>query len=137
MSLSNAAESDVLDMFLEGVDPSYRSGTTIYAALVTLASPDEASPIASEVTYTGYARIALTKATAWSGSGSSRTNAALMQWGKRTDPGATQTARSVVLVDTASGAINMAIIAPLADELPVSLNIQPQIEANGLTVAAE
>ena len=39
--------------------------------------------------------------------------------------------------DTASGAINMAIIIPLDDDLPVSLNIRPQIEAGGLTVNAE
>ncbi|MBP7423050.1 MAG: hypothetical protein KA806_06445, partial [Sulfuritalea sp.] len=101
MSLSNASESDALDIFLEGVDPAWRAGATGYLALVTGASVDEADPLANECTYTGYARIALTKATAWSGSGDTRTNANLLQWGKRTDAGATQTATHAVWCDTA------------------------------------
>lgn len=136
MSLSNASESDALDIFLEGADPAWRAGATGYLALVTGVSVDEADPLANECTYTGYARIALTKATAWSGSGDTRTNANLLQWGKRTDGGATQTATHAVWCDTASGAIGMAIIIPLDDDLPISLNIRPQIEAGGLTINA-
>ena len=137
MSLSNASESDVLDVVLEGTDPAWRAGATGYLALVTGASVDEANPLANECTYTGYARIAQTKATAWSGSGNTRTNTNLLQWGKRTDAGAVQTATHAVWCDTASGAINMALIIPLHDDLPISLNIRPQIEAGGLTVNAE
>lgn len=136
MSLSNATESDNLDWLLKGTDPAWRAGATGYLALVTGVSVDEADPLANECTYTGYARIAMTKATAWSGSGDSRTNAALLQWGKRTDGGATQTATHAVWVDSASGAITMALIIPLDDDLPISLNIRPQIEAGGLTVTA-
>jgi len=136
MSLANISESDALDIFLEGTDPAWRAGATGYLALVTGVSVDEASPMTNECTYTGYARIAQTKATAWSGSGDTRTNANLLQWGKRTDGGATQTATHAVWCDTASGAIGMAIIIPLDDDLPISLNIRPQIEANGLTVNA-
>ncbi len=51
-----------------------------------------------------------------------------------TDGGATQTATHAIWCDTASGAIGMAVIIPLDDDLPISLNIRPQVEANGLTV---
>ena len=102
MSLANISESDALDIFLEGTDPAWRAGATGYLALVTGVSVDEASPMTNECTYTGYARIAQTKATAWSGSGDTRTNANLLQWGKRTDGGATQTATHAVWCDTAS-----------------------------------
>ena len=68
MSLSNASENDALKVFLKGTDPSWRAGATQYAALVTGAA-DEASPVANECTYTGYARVALTKATAWTDNG--------------------------------------------------------------------
>jgi hypothetical protein len=135
MSLSNASENDALEMFLKGVDPSWRSGATQYAALVTGAA-DEASPIAAECTYTGYARVALTKATAWTDNGDNFTNAAQIQWGKRTDGGATQTATNVVIVDTASGAINMAVICALSANLDISQNIRPQVDAGDLTVTA-
>lgn len=136
MSLANASESDILDCVLKGIDPSWRAGATGYLALVTGASVDEAAPMVNECTYTGYARIAITKATGWSGSGDARTNAALLQWGKRTDAGATQTATNAVWVDTASGAVGMALVIPLDDDLPISLNIRPQVEAGGLTVTA-
>lgn len=139
MSMSNATENDVLEMLLKGTDPSWRSGATQYLALVTDAggSVSEASPIANECTYTGYARVALTKASAWTDNGSNFTNAALIQFGKRTDGGATQTATAFVVVDTASGSINMAVIGTLSAELDINQNIQPQFAAGDLTIAAE
>lgn len=136
MSLSNASESDALDIFLKFAEASWQANTLGYLALVTGVSVDEAAPLTNECTYTGYARISQTAATAWSGSGDTRNNANLLQWGKRTDAGATQTATHAIWCDTASGAVAMAIIIPLDDDLPISLNIRPQIEAGGLTVNA-
>lgn len=137
MSMSNATENDVLEMLLKGVDPSWRAGATQYLALVTGVSVDEASPLANECTYTGYARVALTKSSAWTDNGSNFTNAALIQFGKRTDGGATQTVTHAIVVDTASGAVGMAIIAQLAANLDVSQNIQPQFAIGDITVTAE
>lgn len=136
MSMSNATESDSLDWILKGTDPAWRASATGYLALCTGAI-DEANPVANECTYTGYARIPVTKASGWSGTGASRTNAALLQWGKRTDAGATQTATHTVWCDTPSGAITMGLCIPLDDNLDIALNIRPQIEAGGLTVTAE
>jgi hypothetical protein len=93
MSMSDATENQTLKMHLQGTDPSYRAGATQYVALVSLLSPDEAAPIASELTYTGYARIALTKSSAWTDNGSSFANATQWNFGKRTDAGAVQYAR--------------------------------------------
>lgn len=137
MSMSNATENDVLQMALQGTDPSWRAGATQYLALVTGVSVDEATPIANECTYTGYARVALTKATAWTDNGSNFTNADLIQFGKRTDAGATQTVTHAIVVDTASGAIALGIIAQLSADLDVSQNIQPQFAIGDLTVTAE
>jgi hypothetical protein len=139
MSMSNVTENATLKMHLQGTDPSYRSNATQYIALVTdaLGEVSEATPIANECTYTGYARIAITKATAWTDGGSSFTNANLLQFGKRTDVGATQTATAFVIVDTASGAIAQAIIGTLSAELDINQNIQPQFSPGDLTVSAE
>lgn len=139
MSLSNASENDALKMFLQGTDPSYRAGATQYLALVTDGggAVSEATPVANECTYTGYARVALTKATAWTDGGSSFTNAALIQFGKRTDAGATQTATAFVVVDTPSGAISMGIIGTLNADLDINQNIQPQFAIGDLTITAE
>lgn len=139
MSMSNATENQTLKMHLQGTDPSYRAGATQYLALVTDGggAVSEAAPIANECTYTGYARVAITKATAWTDGGSSFTNADLIQFGKRTDGGATQTATAFVVVDTASGAISQGIIGTLSAELAINLNIQPQFGIGDLTVTAE
>ena len=137
MSLSNATENAILKCLLQGTDPSYRSGATQYLALLSLASPDEADPMDSELTYTGYARVAVTKASDWTDGGSSFTNSSLKQFGKRTDAGATQTARSFAVVDTANGAVSMCIIGGLSAELAINQNIQPQFGAGDLTITAE
>ena len=138
MSMSNATENQTLKMHLQGTDPSYRAGATQYLALVTDAAGavDAATPIANECTYTGYARVALTKATAWTDNGSTFNNAGLIQFGKRTDAGATQTATAFVVVDTASGAISQGIIGTLSAELDINQNIQPQFGAGDLAIAA-
>jgi hypothetical protein len=136
MSMSNATENATLKMHLQGTDPSYRAGATQYLALCT-GSVDEASPITNECTYTGYARVALTKASAWTDNGSNFTNAGLIQFGKRTDGGATQTVTTAIVVDTSSGAVSQAIIAALSASLDVSLNIQPQFAIGDLTITAE
>jgi hypothetical protein len=139
MSMSNATENDALKMFLKGTDPSYRAGATQYLALVTDGggAVSEAAPIANECTYTGYARIALTKASAWTDSGSTFTNANLLQFGTRTDAGAAQVASAFVVVDSASGAINMGIIGVLSAPLSITQNIQPQFAIGDLTITAE
>ncbi len=141
MSLSNATENQVLLMLLKGTDPSYRSGATQYLALVSDVggggSVSEAAPIANELTYTGYARVAITKATAWTDNGSNFTNAAQIQFGTRTDAGGTQTATAFVVVDTVSGAISLGIIGDLSADLDINQNIQPQFAIGDLTITAE
>lgn len=139
MSMSNATENATLKMHLQGTDPSYRAGATQYLALVTDAAGavNEASPIANECTYTGYSRVALTKASAWTDNGSVFNNANLIQFGKRTDAGATQTATAFVICDTPSGAISQGIIGVLSAELDINQNIQPQFAAGDLSVTAE
>lgn len=139
MSMSNATENQTLKMHLQGTDPSYRADATQYLALVTDpgGAVSEATPVANECTYTGYARVALTKSSAWTDNGSNFTNANLIQFGKRTDGGATQTATAFVVVDTASGAISQGIIGALSAALAINENIQPQFGASTLTVVAD
>lgn len=134
MSLSNDTENAALKMFLQGTDPTYRAGATQYLALFT-ADPGEAGSIANEANYTGYARVALTKATAWTDSGSTFTNAALIQFGACT--AGTNALTHFAIVDTASSTVNMMISGALSSTLNVSAGIQPQFAAGALSVAAD
>jgi len=134
MSLSNTTETAALDCFLRGTDPSYRAGATQYLGLFT-ADPTETASLADEATYTGYARIALTKATSWTGTASPFTNTNLLQFGACTAGSSAVTYFGVV--DTASGAVSMMISGPLSATLNVSAGIQPQFAPGALSVYAE
>lgn len=138
MSLSNATENDILELILKGVDPSWRAGGSQWLALVTDAdgAVSEAAPIANEVSYDGYARVEITKATGWNDNGSNFTNKGQIQFGKRTNAG-TATVTAFVVVDTASGAIDMGVIGKLSAELDIGQNIQPQFAIGDLTITAE
>lgn len=134
MSMSNATENQTLKMHLQGVDPAYRAGATQYLALFT-ADPGETGSLASEAAYTGYARVALTKSAAWTDSGSTFTNANLIQFGACTSGASAITHFAVV--DTTSGAVAQLISGALSATLNVSAGIQPQFQAGSLSITAE
>jgi hypothetical protein len=134
MSLSNTTEVAALAMFLQGTDPSYRAGATQYLALFT-ADPGEAASLAAEANYTGYARIPLTKSSAWTGGGNPFTNANLVQFGACT--AGSNALTHFAVVDTASGAVAMMISGALAATLNVSSGIQPQFAAGALSISAD
>lgn len=134
MSLSSTTENAALKMFLQGTDPAYRVGATQYLALFS-ADPGEAASLAAEANYTGYARVALTKASAWTDGGSTFTNAGLIQFGACT--AGTNAITHFAVVDTSSGAVSMMISGALSATLNVSSGIQPQFSAGALSISAE
>jgi hypothetical protein len=134
MSMSNATENATLKMHLQGTDPAYRAGATQYIALFT-ADPGETGSLAAEATYTGYARLAVTKATAWTDGGSSFSNAALAQFGACTV--GTNALTHFAIVDTASGAVAQMISGALGATLNVAPGIQPQFAPGALVIAAD
>ncbi len=134
MSLSNTAKNTLLKAELQGTDPPYRANATQYIAYLQSATPDPADPLATECTYTGYIRTAVTKASAWTDNGTNFKNAVTLNGGKRTDAGATQTIQSVAVVDTVSGSVTQCIFGALASPIPVAQNIKPTCEPNALTI---
>ena len=134
MSLSNTTENAALKMFLQGSDPSYRAGATQYLALFT-ADPGEAASLAAEANYTGYSRVALTKALAWTDNGSTFNNAALIQFGACS--AGTSALTHFAVVDTASGAVALMISGALSATLNVSPGIQPQFAGNALSISCD
>lgn len=134
MSLSNTTEAAALDVFLRGTDPAYRAGATQYLALFT-ADPGETASLAAEATYTGYARVALTKASSWTGSASPYTNTNLIQFPACT--AGTSAATHFAVVDTASGAVAMMVSGALSATLSISSGIQPQFAIGALSITAD
>lgn len=136
MSMSDTTEIAVLAALLQGTDPSYRSGATQYLALFE-GDPGESASLAQESNYTDYARVPLTKATAWTGGANPFTNAALIQFPACT--GSTSAITYFAIVDTGPArltAVNMMISGQLNATLNVSSGIQPQFAAAALQVTA-
>lgn len=134
MSMSNTTENAVLKAILQGTDPPWRAGATQYLALFT-ADPGETASLVAEANYTGYSRVALTKATAWTDGGSTFTNAALIQFGACT--AGSNALTHFAVVDTASGAVAMMVSGSLSATLNVSAGIQPQFAAGALSIGAD
>jgi len=134
MSMSNTTENAVLKCLLQGTDLAYRAGATQYLALFT-ADPGETASLVAEATYTGYSRVALTKASAWTDGGSTFTNAALIQFGACT--AGTNAITHFAVVDTASGAVALMVSGALTSTLNVSAGIQPQFSIGSLSIGAE
>ena len=136
MTMSNTTEIAALAAFLQGTDPAYRAGATQYLALFT-ADPGETADLTNEANYTSYARVALTKATAWTGAGNPFTNADLVQFPACT--GSTADVTHFAIVDTGPArltAVNMMISGALSATLSVSSGIQPQFAIAALEVTA-
>lgn len=134
MSMSNTTENAVLKAILQGTDPPWRAGATQYLALFT-ADPGETASLVAEANYTGYSRVALTKATAWTDGGSAFTNAALIQFGACT--AGTNALTHFAVVDTASGAVALMVSGSLSATLNVSAGIQPQFAIGALSIGAD
>lgn len=135
MSMSNTTENDVLKMMLEGTDPSWRAGATVWIALHT-ADPGEAgTATTSEATYTSYARVAVTKATGWTDGGATFSNAALVQFPQCT--GGSNAITHFSVVTTSSGAGQILVSGALSATLNVATGIQPQFAIGDLDVSAD
>jgi hypothetical protein len=80
MSFSNAAETAVLNQIFKGTALPWNANTDLWLALHT-ADPGEAgTATTSEATYTGYARVPLTRASDITVSGATITNTNLEQF---------------------------------------------------------
>ena len=133
MSMSNQTENDVLKAILMGVDPSWRAGATSYVALFT-ADPTEGGVFTNEANYTGYARVALTKSTAWTDGGSTFTNANIIEFPLCTAGTSTVTHYAIC---TASTAGQIVTSGQLNASLNISAGIKPQFSAGSLQVNAD
>lgn len=131
MSFSNTAETAVLNYIFVGTNVSWDGNTDLYLALHT-ADPGEAgSAVTSEAAYGSYARVAVTRATDFTVSGNSVSNANLEQFPQCSSGSESITYASIVT--SASGAGTIIVRAALSSPITVSTGVQPQFASNALT----
>lgn len=147
MSASNTFESDVLLLFFNntnianlgdatGVRGSSTAGS-VYVALHTADPGETGTQSTSEISYTGYARVAVARSGAgWTVSGTAPTqvaNAAAVTFGQMT-AGAGGTATHFSIGDTSSGSTKILLSGALSAGLAISNGITPSF-ATGQLVA--
>lgn len=135
MSKSNALENDFVDfLFNATAMPSY--GGNLYLSLHTADPGEGGDQTTNEVStgaYTSYARVAVARDnTGWTVSGSSSTNAALIQFPQCTG-GTGATVTHVGIGTSSSGPGTLLASGALTASLAVSNLIQPQFAASAIT----
>lgn len=136
MSKSNATELDFLNYVFKGTTFSWNAITNLYVSLHT-ADPGEAGDqTTSEASYTGYARVQVSRSGAgWTVSGGSATNAALLQFPQCS--GGTNTITYVGIGTASTGAGQLLYSGALSSPLSVSNLIQPQFSAGALSITED
>lgn len=141
MSMSNTSETKLLQLLFQndawelvgdasGLQPSATAGS-FYVALHT-ADPGEAGDqTTNEVSYTGYARVAVARSTGgWSVAGAIVSNAGTVQFGECTAGTATATHFSVGTASTLAGSIIYS--GSLSASRSISSGITPLFNAGAL-----
>ena len=131
MSKSNALETAILQYIFEGTNPAWHSATQLDLHLHTADPGEGGASTTSEATYTSYALVTVSRgSSAWTTTGDTVTNDALIQWPQCTGGSNTITHWSI----TPNGSTSILYIGAFTSSLSVSTGIQPQIAASALTV---
>lgn len=135
MSFGNTTETEVLSYIFDSAAAAWAGNANFWIALHT-ADPGEAgTATTSEVAYTSYARVAVSRTTGFTVSGNSVENAALIQFPQSGGSGTDCTHFSVVT--TSSGAGQIIVRGALSATLPTGSGIQPQFAAGDLTATLD
>jgi len=135
MSLGNTTENEIMLYIFDSAAAAWAGNTDFYVALHT-ADPGEAgTATTSEVAYTSYARVAVSRTTGFTVTGNQVENAALLQFPQSGGSGTDCTHFSIVT--TASGAGQIILRGALSATLPTGSGIQPQFAAGALTASVD
>ena len=139
MALTNDAENALLDAILSntawGTLLAAGALANVWFALHT-ADPTDTGSVANECDYTGYARVQMTRATAFNAaSGGSKNNSAVIAFPQKTG-GADDAATHFSIHTASTGAGNMIVHAPLSATLTISDGVAPEFAASQMTVTA-
>lgn len=135
MSFSNATETEILSYIFDSAATAWEGNANFWVALHT-ADPGEAgTATTSEVAYTSYARVAVSRTTGFTVTGNTVENAALIQFPQSGGSGTDCTHFSVVT--TSSGAGQIIMRGALSATLPTGSGIQPQFAAGALTATLD
>jgi hypothetical protein len=143
--MSNAAETNLLKLLLQNIDwanvgdaaglQNSATAGSVYVALHTADPGDADDQTTNEISYTGYARVAVARsAVGWTVVDANCSNAAAVTFGLCTV--GTGTATHFSVGDSASGAGNWNLSGALVASLAISPGITPEFAIGELDINA-
>ncbi|CAB4139722.1 hypothetical protein UFOVP353_2 [uncultured Caudovirales phage] len=129
-ALTTQSANDVLNYILRNVAPSWGGASTLYMSLHTGTIGAGGNQTTNEVSYTGYARVAVTRnssGTFTAASGGASDNGAAITFGNPTAGTFPITATHIALGENASGTGTVIEYTALTDSLVINLNVQPNL----------
>jgi len=131
MSLSNTAETAILNQIFVGTATSWNANSELFIALYESDPGEAGSAISGETTYGGYARAAVTRATGFTVAGNSVSNASTVTF--ITSTSATSNLTYAAIVTSTAGAGTIIVRAALTNAIPTTVGVQPQFAAGALS----
>lgn len=132
MPKGNSTITDLLNEIFKTTALPWAAITHLYIALHTANPGAGGSQTTSECAYGSYARVAVIRSGAgWTVSGTSSSNAALIQFPTCTS--GSETATHVSIGTSLSGAGQLVYVGALNTSLPIATTIQPQFAIGALT----
>lgn len=132
--------NDVVNYLVRNTAPSWDGASTLYVSLHTGAVGLGGNQLTNEATYTGYARVAITRSGAGAfnaaASGIALTNL-LIQFGLCTGGTLPETLTHASLGENASGSGTVIVTAALASNIVVNINSVPQFAIGTMSVGEQ
>ena len=146
MSLTNTAEANLLNLIFLNIDwanigdasglQNSATAGSFYVSLHTADPGETGTQVTSEISYTGYARVAVARsAGGFTLTTSTISNTALVQFPQCTGGSGTATHFGIGTDSSSTG--NLLFKGSLTSSLSVSNGIQPQFAAGALTVTVD
>ncbi len=137
MSKSNACENDFQEYLFGGTRPTWDGASQLFISLHTADPGEGGTQATNEATYTGYARMAVSRPGGFTIAGAVASLAAQLVFGERTDAGATETIVYVGIGVAGSGATKLLHSYALNSAIEVDQNDSPYIPAAGFTITED
>jgi hypothetical protein len=138
-ALPTASANQLLNYILRNVAPPWAGATTLYVSLHSAAIGLGGDQTTNEITYTGYARVAIGRSASGefsAAAGATTDNDNLITFGNPTAGSFPITATHVSIGENASGAGTAILTTALSSPLIINLNVQPNFPIGVLDVLA-
>lgn len=138
-ALTTQSANDILNYILRNTTPSWGALGTLYVALHTADPGSGGGQTTNEITYTGYARVAIVRSGSGefsAASGATTDNDNIILFGNPTAGSFPITVTHVTIGEASAGAGTAILRAALASSIVINTNIQPSFAIGTIDVLA-